>query len=79
MGAAFGLGFLVGPALGAIFSELIGIEGTIIACIVVIFLNVLAINFLLEEPKKHVEQENVDFFEKFSFSRDVVILFSLTF
>lgn len=79
MGAAFGVWFLVGPALWALFSELIGIKGTILACIGVIFLNVLAINFLLEEPKKHSSQDKVDFFEKFHFSKDVIVLFSLTF
>ncbi len=78
MGAMFGLGFLVGPALGAILFEYVGIPGTIFACVIALLINVLAIVFFLEEPKKHIEEEKADFFEKFSFSKDVIILFVLT-
>lgn len=79
MGAMFGLGFLIGPALGALLSHFAGISGSILACAIIILLNVLAIIFLLEEPKKHVEKSTNDIFETFSFSRDVIILFILTF
>lgn len=79
MGAMFWLGFLIGPALGALLSHFAGISGSILACAIIILLNVLAIVFLLEEPKKHVEKSTTDIFEKFSFSRDVIILFILTF
>jgi MFS transporter, DHA1 family, multidrug resistance protein len=78
MGAMFGLGFLIWPALGAILFEYVGIHGTIIACVIAIAINILAVVFFLEEPKKHVEQEESDFFEKFSFSKYVIILFILT-
>ena len=79
MGAMFGLWFLIGPALGALLSNFAGIAGSIVACTVIIFLNVVSIIFFLQEPKKHIEKSTSDVFEKFSFSRDVIILFILTF
>lgn len=77
IGAAFGFAFLVGPAIGWLLSRW-GIEYVILWCIVAIFINLIIILLVLEEPKKHIEEmhsENIPF----HFSRTIIILFILSF
>ncbi len=77
IGAAFGLAFLIGPAIGGLLSRW-GIEYVIIGCMIAIALNFLMIIFRLPEPEKHArEMENEH--TPFHFSREVIILLVLSF
>lgn len=77
IGAAFGLAFLIGPAIGGLLSKW-GIEYVIIGCMIAIALNFLMIIFRLPEPPKHtreMESEHVPF----HFSKEVILLLMLSF
>lgn len=78
MGAAFGFAFLIGPAIGGILASLTNIHVVIGLCIVVITINVISIWVFLQEPKKHIHTENIDFIH-FHFSRIVILLLFLSF
>ncbi len=77
IGAAFGLAFLVWPAIGGILSQW-GIEYVIIGCIIAIAINLIQIIFKLPEPSKHVLEMHVDH-EPFRFSETVIVLLILSF
>ncbi len=77
IGAAFGLAFLIGPAIGGLLSGW-GIEYVIIGCILAIALNFLMIILRLPEPEKHT-REMVSEHVPFHFSREVIILLVLSF
>ncbi len=78
MGAAFGIAFLVWPALSGVLSHWISPVAIIGITFFVVFLNVILINVLLREPPKHVHTEEVHLVD-FHFSRVVLILFVLSF
>lgn len=58
IGAAFGLGFIVGPLLGGVVSARFGVGYAFLIPAVLSFLNALFIHFILPESKK-VLQKNV--------------------
>lgn len=77
IGAAFGFAFLVWPAIGWLLGQW-GIEYVILWSIVAVGINFLMIIAYLPEPTKHITEmhtENVPF----HFSREVIILFILSF
>jgi DHA1 family tetracycline resistance protein-like MFS transporter len=77
IGAAFGLAFLIGPAIGGTLSRW-GIEHVILGCIVAIALNLILILAVLREPAKHEIEMHIDHVP-FHFSRPMIILFMLSF
>jgi MFS family permease len=77
MGAAFGLAFLIGPALWAVLSHFFGIHVTLLVSIWVIFINVMCILFFVKEPIHH-NTKNIPT-GKFHFSRSVIMLLVLSF
>lgn len=77
IGAAFGLAFLVGPAIGGLLSRW-GIEYVILGCIVAISVNLILILTVLREPAKHTTEMHADHV-LFHFSRFMIILFILSF
>jgi MFS family permease len=77
IGAAFGLAFLIGPAIGGVLSAW-GIEYVIFACIVAITVNLILILAVLREPTKHEVEMHADHVP-FHFSRVMIILFILSF
>ncbi len=77
IGAAFGLAFLIGPAVGGLLSKW-GIEYVIIGCILAIAVNFLMIIFRLPEPEKHITEMHAEHVP-FHFSREVIILLILSF
>ena len=78
MGAAFGMAFLIGPALGGMLSQVASIHAIVILCIVIITLNVLSIYFKLQEPKKHVHTEEIHLVD-FHFSHTILLILGLSF
>jgi MFS transporter, DHA1 family, tetracycline resistance protein len=61
MGAAFGMAFLIGPALWGILAKTIGIEGLLLVSTAIIVANLFWIIYGLPEPKEHVsEMKTVD-------------------
>ncbi len=77
IGAAFGLAFLIGPAIGGLLSRW-GIEYVIVACIVAITVNLILILVVLREPVRHEIEMHADHVP-FHFSRTMIILFILSF
>lgn len=77
IGAAFGLAFLIGPAIGGLLSRW-GIEYVIVACIVAITVNLILILTVLREPVRHEIEMHADHVP-FHFSRTMIILFILSF
>lgn len=77
IGAAFGLAFLIGPAIGGVLSAW-GIEYVIVACIAAITANLILILAVLREPVKHEIEMHADHVP-FHFSRTMIILFVLSF
>jgi DHA1 family tetracycline resistance protein-like MFS transporter len=77
IGAAFGLAFLIGPAIGGTLSHW-GIEYVILGCIIAITTNLILILSVLTEPSKHVREMHADN-TPFHFSRLMIILFGLSF
>ncbi len=77
IGAAFGLAFLIGPAIGGLLSHW-GIEYVILGCIVAITANLILILTVLKEPIKHEVEMHADHVP-FYFSRPMIILFILSF
>lgn len=77
MGAAFGLAFLIGPALSGVLSQIVSIHTILILCSLIIALNVISIWIFLQEPKKHVHTEEIHLAD-FHFSHTVVILLILS-
>jgi MFS transporter, DHA1 family, tetracycline resistance protein len=77
IGAAFGLAFLIGPAIGGLLSKW-GIEYVIIGCVIAIAINFIMILFRLPEPEKHIVEMHADHVP-FHFSREVIILLILSF
>lgn len=77
IGAAFGLAFLVGPAIGGLLSRW-GIEYVILGCIIAITTNLILILMVLREPSKH-EKEMHEHHVPFHFSQLMIILFILSF
>lgn len=77
IGAAFGLAFLIGPAIGGLLSRW-GIEYVIAACIVAITVNLVLILTILREPVRHEIEMHADHVP-FHFSRPMIILFILSF
>lgn len=78
IGAAFGLGFLIGPAIGGILAglgnEFIGYAGAF-----VVFINFLLIAFVLPEPKKHVLVETVSVLKnRFGIPSAIILLLSIS-
>ncbi|GAB0174735.1 MAG: tetracycline resistance MFS efflux pump [Candidatus Altimarinota bacterium] len=64
MGAAFGMAFLIGPAIGGILAKYIGIEGLLLVSTVIIIANLLWIIYGLPEPREHIsEMSDVDILE----------------
>jgi MFS transporter, DHA1 family, tetracycline resistance protein len=78
MGAAFGIAFLVGPALSGVLSNFISSRDIIMITFFVIFANVVLIYMFLQEPKKHVDTNWLHIAD-FHFSRVVLILLFLSF
>lgn len=78
MGAAFGMAFLIGPALGGILSQIASIHAILILCIIVISANVLSIFLRLQEPKKHVHLEEIHITD-FRFSHTIMLILGLSF
>lgn len=77
IGAAFGLAFLIGPAIGGLLSHW-GIEYVIFGCIVAITINLILILTVLREPSKHTVEMHEDHIP-FHFSPLMIILFILSF
>jgi MFS transporter, DHA1 family, tetracycline resistance protein len=77
IGAAFGLAFLIGPAIGGTLSHW-GIEYVIFGCIVAISINLILILTILKEPVKHAIEMHEDHVP-FHFSRFIIVLFVLSF
>ncbi len=77
IGAAFGLAFLIGPAIGGLLSKW-GIEYVIIGCILAIAVNFLMIIFRLGEPQKHITEMHTEHVP-FHFSKEVILLLVLSF
>ena len=77
IGAAFGLAFLIGPAIGGLLSKW-GIQYVIIGCMLAIAVNFLMIIFRLGEPEKHTAEMHTEHVP-FRFSKEVVILLILSF
>ena len=77
IGAAFGLAFLIGPAIGGLLSKW-GIEYVIIGCILAITVNFLMIIFRLGEPEKHIAEMHTEHVP-FHFSKEVILLLILSF
>lgn len=77
IGAAFGLAFLIGPAIGGLLSHW-GIEYVIFGCILAITINLILILTVLREPTKHTIEMHEDHVP-FHFSRLMIILFILSF
>ena len=77
IGAAFGLAFLIGPAIGGLLSRW-GIEYVILGCIVAITINLILILMVLREPAKHKIEMHTEHVP-FHFSRLMIILFILSF
>jgi MFS transporter, DHA1 family, tetracycline resistance protein len=77
IGAAFGLAFLIGPAIGGVLSAW-GIEYVIVACIAAITANLILILAVLTEPVRHEVEMHADHVP-FHFSRTMIILFILSF
>lgn len=78
MGAAFGMAFLIWPAIGGILSQVSSIQMIIILCIIVIAVNVFSIFVFLKEPVKHIHTEEVNI-KDFHFSHTVILLLVLSF
>lgn len=78
MGAAFGLAFLIWPALSWILSQVVSIHMILLLCILVIALNVISIWIFLKEPVKHVHTEEIHLID-FHFSSTVIVLLVLSF
>lgn len=78
MGAAFGIAFLIGPALSGVLSNFISSRDIIMITFFVILLNVVLIYIFLQEPKKHIHTEEVHIVD-FHFSRMVLTLLFLSF
>lgn len=80
MGAAFGMAFLIGPAISGILASLgLSTHMIVILGIVIITVNVLLIWLMLEEPKKHIEMMHHEHAGKFHFSNIVITLLALSF
>lgn len=77
IGAAFGLAFLIGPALSGLLSQVVSIHMILILCSLVIALNVLSIWVFLKEPVKHIHTEEIHLAD-FHFSRTVIVLLILS-
>ncbi|MBC7503868.1 MFS transporter [Candidatus Gracilibacteria bacterium] len=77
IGAAFGLAFLIGPAIGGLLSHW-GIEYVILGCIIAITTNLVLILMVIREPNKH-EKEMHGHNVPFRFSQLMIILFILSF
>lgn len=77
IGAAFGLAFLIWPAIGWLLSRW-GIEYVIFGCIMAIFINLILILVVLKEPIKHIQEMHTDHVP-FHFSRMMIVLFILSF
>ena len=77
IGAAFGLAFLIGPAIGGLLSQW-GIEYVIFGCIAAITVNLILILTVLSEPSKHEIEIHADHVP-FHFSIMMIILFILSF
>jgi len=78
MGAAFGMAFLIGPAIWGLLSQFATIHSIILLCIMVILANVISIFVFLQEPKKHIHTEEVHLVD-FHFSKMIIILLILSF
>ena len=78
MGASFGIAFLIGPAVSGVLYQFVSIHIIILVTFFLIFLNVLFIWFMLEEPRKHVHTEEVHLAD-FHFSHTVLLLLTLSF
>ena len=78
MGAAFGMAFLIGPAIWWLLSQFTTIHSIILLCIIVILANVISIFVFLQEPKKHIHTEEVDLID-FRFSKTIITLLILSF
>ncbi|MBP6981857.1 MFS transporter [Candidatus Gracilibacteria bacterium] len=78
IGAMFGLGFLVGPAIGGLLGRYGGTQSVLLACIFAIALNFLLIVFLLPEPKKH-QKEMMKENTPFRFTSLTITLLGLSF
>lgn len=76
--AAFGMAFLIWPALWGILSQVSSIHTIIIVCSIVIAINVASIYVFLAEPQKHTHTEELDI-KNFHFSRAIITLFVLSF
>jgi MFS transporter, DHA1 family, tetracycline resistance protein len=77
IGAAFGLAFLMGPAIGGLLSKW-WVEYVIMGCTLAIAINFLMIIFRLPEPTKHIAEMH-DNHIPFHFSREVILLLLLSF
>jgi MFS transporter, DHA1 family, tetracycline resistance protein len=88
MGAAFGFGFLIGPALGGALS-LLSVHAVAIAGVIVTLINAIAIYTILPESHKlsHAEKKGMDSPAKealpevtmFGIPRPLALLFAITF
>lgn len=79
MGAAFGMAFLIGPAISGILSSMgVSLHSILLITIVLIALNVVLIWFRLQEPRKHTHTEEVHLVY-FHFSRVVITLLVISF
>ena len=78
MWAAFGMAFLIGPAIGWILAKYIGIDGLLLVSTVIIIANLLWIIYGLPEPKQHIsEMKDVDILE-WKMTSEIYFLLSLS-
>jgi MFS family permease len=78
IGAAFGMAFLIGPAIGGLLSQVTSIQMILVLCSIIVFINILCIFIFLKEPKKHVLNTEVEPLD-FHFSPTVMMLLLLSF
>jgi MFS transporter, DHA1 family, tetracycline resistance protein len=74
MGAAFGMAFLIGPAIGGILSSIIGIEWLLIVSTLIIVANLLWIIYGLPEPKHHVAEMQEPDMKEWNINREAYFL-----
>lgn len=78
MGAAFGMAFLIGPALWGILAKSIGIEGLLLVSTGIIVLNLFWIIYGLPEPKEHISEMKTEEVAEWKMTSEIYFLLAIS-